>query len=136
VTMGAMPTIAALHAAGELSTRARNALTNDGGCETLADVAAMTEENVRRLANVGAGTVAEIKSVLSANGLAFATESLEIEKEEDGLHFEANWWLITTPWRDLRMMVRAIEKGIRCLGKRPCQLCLPSRRNHQSQEQT
>ena len=110
-----MPTIAALHAAGELSTRARNALTNDAGCEVLADVAAMTEEKVRRLANVGAGTVAEIKSVLSANGLAFATESLE-EEEEEGPRFEPYLWMVMDPWRDLRMMVRAIDKGIRYPG--------------------
>jgi hypothetical protein len=113
--MGIASTIAALHAAEELSTRARNALANDAGCETLADVAAMTEEKVRRLANVGAGTVAEIKSVLSANGLAFATESLE-EEEEEGPRFEPCLWMVMDPWRDLRMMVRAIDKGIRYPG--------------------
>lgn len=70
--MGTAPTIAALHASGRLSTRARNALVNDAGCESLADIGALSMDDVAALANVGPGTVAEITATLQAHGMDFA----------------------------------------------------------------
>lgn len=69
--MASPPTLAALHAAGRLSTRARNAL-RWADCGTLADVAAMTTAQVGRIDNVGSKTLAEIGAVLAEYGLAFA----------------------------------------------------------------
>ena len=51
-----------------LTIRASNALLNNG-CNTVGDVVALTEIELRQLRGVGRGTLTEIKTKLSSRGL-------------------------------------------------------------------
>lgn len=117
--MGAVPTIAALHAAGRLSTRARNAL-RWAGCATLADVARLTAEDLERLPNVGPQTAREIAAALEAEELCPAPDLRDDDDEADDPP-RVPWLLMLATWppSSLRTVVRAIQAGAHYPGATP-----------------